>query len=110
MIEHVRRRVSLCTVLDDVIVATCDTEIREVVEAVGGKVIMTADTHERCTERIAEAAMDIDAELVSRAERLLQQCDAAQYGSPDAAGQLGRHARQVLAELIAALKSQKRFR
>ena len=55
MIEHVRRRVSMCNNLDEVIVATCDEEIRNVVEAAGGRVIMTADTHERCTDRIAEA-------------------------------------------------------
>ena len=56
------------------------------------------------------SAMDIETELVDRIEKLLQQCDAAQYGSPDAVGQLGRQANQVVAELIAALKSQKRFR
>ncbi len=64
MIEHVRRRVSMCTELDEVIVATCDKEIREVVEAAGGKVIMTSDTHERCTDRIAEAAGTIDANVI----------------------------------------------
>lgn len=64
MIEHVRRRVSMCTHLDDVIVATCDKEIRKVVESSGGKVIMTSDTHERCTDRIAEAAGTIDADVI----------------------------------------------
>lgn len=64
MIEHVRRRVSMCNDLDEVIVATCDDEIRDVVEAAGGRVIMTADTHERCTDRIAEAATKINADIV----------------------------------------------
>lgn len=64
MIEHVRRRVSMCADLDEVIVATCDKEIREVVEAAGGKVIMTSDTHERCTDRIAEAGRSINADIV----------------------------------------------
>jgi len=64
MIEHVRRRVAMCTDLHEVIVATCDKEIREVVEASGGKVIMTSDAHERCTDRIAEAAESIDADIV----------------------------------------------
>jgi len=64
MIEHVRRRVSMCADLDDIIVATCDKEIREVVESSGGKVIMTSDAHERCTDRIAEAAESIDADIV----------------------------------------------
>ena len=64
MIEHVRRRVSMCNNLDEVIVATCDEEIRNVVEAAGGRVIMTADTHERCTDRIAEALSKVKADVV----------------------------------------------
>lgn len=64
MIEHVRRRVSMSDILDEVIVATCDEEIRKVVESAGGTVIMTADTYERCTDRIAEAARKINADIV----------------------------------------------
>jgi len=64
MIEHVRRRVSLSDAVDDVIVATCDESIRTVVEGAGGKVVMTADTHVRCTDRIAEAATTVNADIV----------------------------------------------
>lgn len=64
MIEHVRRRVEMSDVLNDVVVATCDNEIRDVVEANGGKVIMTKSTYERCTDRIEEAAHSIDADVV----------------------------------------------
>jgi 3-deoxy-manno-octulosonate cytidylyltransferase (CMP-KDO synthetase) len=64
MIEHVRRRVSLCRSLDEVIVATCDEEIRDVVTSHGGQVIMTADSHERCTDRVAEAALQVSANIV----------------------------------------------
>lgn len=64
MIEHVRRRVAMCSTLDEVIVATCDEEIRDVIEAASGNVIMTADSHERCTDRIAEAATKVKAEVV----------------------------------------------
>jgi len=64
MIEHVRRRVSLCDVLDEVIVATCDEDIKDVVEKAGGKVVMTADCHERCTDRVAEAAASVDADVI----------------------------------------------
>jgi len=64
MIEHVRRRVSLCDALDEVIVATCDETIKDVVEAAGGRVVITSDKHERCTDRIAEAATGTDADIV----------------------------------------------
>lgn len=66
MIEHVRRRVLLSPSVDEVIVATCDEEIMEVVEKAGGKAVMTSDKHERCTDRIAEAArkLKLDARVV----------------------------------------------
>jgi len=64
MIEHVRRRASFCDLVDDVYVATCDEEIREAVESYGGRVIMTADTHERCTDRVEEAAAKLDTDIV----------------------------------------------
>jgi len=64
MIEHVRRRVALSDLLDEVIVATCDEEIREAVEEAGGRVIMTADTHERSVDRVAEAAATLEANVV----------------------------------------------
>ena len=59
MIEHVRRRVALSDAIDDVVVATCDREILDTVTKHGGKAVMTADTHERCTDRVAEAKQHI---------------------------------------------------
>jgi len=64
MIEHVLRRAEMCTQLHAVYVATCDEEIRIVVEGLGGRVIMTSPTHERATDRVAEAAEQIDAGIV----------------------------------------------
>ena len=55
MIEHVRRRVGLAASIDEVIVATCDREIADVVTRAGGRAAMTSDKHERCTDRVAEA-------------------------------------------------------
>jgi 3-deoxy-manno-octulosonate cytidylyltransferase (CMP-KDO synthetase) len=60
MIEHVRRRALLSMAFHDVIVATCDNEIADVIKSYGGKVIMTADTHNNGTSRVAEAVKDID--------------------------------------------------
>ena len=64
MIEHVRRRVELIDAVDQVWVATCDEEIRQLVEKNGGKVIMTADSHERATDRIEEASHQIEADVI----------------------------------------------
>lgn len=64
MIEHVRRRVQMSKVITEVYVATCDDVIRRVVEQAGGKAVMTKDSHERCTDRVEEAADKIDADIV----------------------------------------------
>ncbi|MBU1112942.1 MAG: 3-deoxy-manno-octulosonate cytidylyltransferase [Candidatus Omnitrophica bacterium] len=64
MIEHVRRRALLSEIFNDVYVATCDNEIKETVERYGGKAVMTADTHQRCTDRIEEAAEKLDVDIV----------------------------------------------
>lgn len=55
LVEHVRRRALLVEGIDEVVVATCDESIAEVVRASGGAAVMTADTHERCTTRVEEA-------------------------------------------------------
>ena len=60
MIEHVYKRSAISKSLDDIYVATCDTEIKEAVEAFGGKVVMTKDTHERASDRVAEAMNKIE--------------------------------------------------
>ncbi len=64
MVEHVRRRAALCPLIDDVVVATCDREILEATQAHGGRAVMTAATHERCTDRVAEAAEREPAEII----------------------------------------------
>jgi 3-deoxy-manno-octulosonate cytidylyltransferase (CMP-KDO synthetase) len=64
MIEHVVRRAMLCDLLDAVYVATCDDEIRAVVEGFGGNVLMTSSAHERASDRVAEAATHIEADIV----------------------------------------------
>ncbi len=64
MIEHVVRRAAMCDCLDAVYVATCDEEIRAVVEGFGGAVLMTSATHERAGDRVAEAAERLQADIV----------------------------------------------
>jgi len=60
MVEHVRRRALLCRGFSDVVVATCDAEIAAAVAGYGGRVIMTAATHEAATDRVAEAMTHLD--------------------------------------------------
>ncbi|KYG64995.1 3-deoxy-manno-octulosonate cytidylyltransferase [Bdellovibrio bacteriovorus] len=60
MIGHIYARTVAEPIFDEVYVATCDKEIFDYVKSVGGKVVMTADTHERCTDRTAEALLKIE--------------------------------------------------
>jgi 3-deoxy-manno-octulosonate cytidylyltransferase (CMP-KDO synthetase) len=64
MVEHVYRRTALCESLDaGVYVATPDDEIAKAVEAFGGRVVMTSVSHQRASDRVAEAAESIDADI-----------------------------------------------
>ena len=63
MVEHVYQRSLMSKSLNEVYVATCDFEIKEAVESFGGKVVMTKDTHERASDRVAEAMVKLEAEM-----------------------------------------------
>ncbi len=60
MIGHCYSRVEQCNDLDETYVATCDQEILEYIESIGGKAVMTSDRHERASDRAAEAMLTIE--------------------------------------------------
>lgn len=64
MLEHVYKRVAMSQSLAATYIATCDEAIRQAATAFGAPVIMTSDRHERASDRIAEAAEQIDADLI----------------------------------------------
>ena len=55
LLVHIYKRCKLCSTLDEVIIATCDNEIKRIAEAHGAAVIMTADSHPGCVDRTVEA-------------------------------------------------------
>ena len=55
MIGHVYDRVSECEILTKTVVATCDQEILEYIKSIGGEAVITSNTHERASDRCAEA-------------------------------------------------------
>ena len=63
MIGHVYNNVKTCKKLLDTYVATCDIEIYDYILSIGGKAIMTADSHERASDRTAEAMLKIEKEV-----------------------------------------------
>ena len=60
MIGHCYLRTKMAKSLTETYVATCDQEIYNYIESIGGKAVMTKDTHERCTDRTAEAVQKIE--------------------------------------------------
>lgn len=60
MLGHCYFRTKMSAVLDDTIVATCDTEIYDYVSSIGGTAIMTSAHHERASDRTAEAMLAIE--------------------------------------------------
>jgi 3-deoxy-manno-octulosonate cytidylyltransferase (CMP-KDO synthetase) len=64
MVEHVYKRAAQSSVLSQVMVATDSDEIKETVEAFGGQAVMTRPDHPSGTDRVAEAAKQIDADIV----------------------------------------------
>jgi len=64
MVVHVLKRCMLATRLDFVAVATDSDEIADVVKSHGGNVIMTSASHQTGTDRLAEAARTIDADVI----------------------------------------------
>jgi 3-deoxy-manno-octulosonate cytidylyltransferase (CMP-KDO synthetase) len=63
MIGHVYFRTRMCRLLRETYVATCDQEIFDYVHSIGGRAVMTLDSHERCSDRTAEAMLKVEAEL-----------------------------------------------
>ena len=60
MIGHVYERVAKSSLLDLVAVATCDREIYDYVESLGGTAVMTGNHHERASDRCAEALLKLE--------------------------------------------------
>ncbi len=60
MIGHCYFRTKMSKTCDAVYIATCDDEIRDYADSINAPCIMTADTHERASDRIAEAMLKIE--------------------------------------------------
>lgn len=64
MIYHVWRRARMCPLLDRVVVATDDERILNAARAFGAEALMTAGTHVRSNDRVAEVASRIPCDIV----------------------------------------------
>lgn len=60
MVGHVYDRVKQSPMLTMTAVATCDKEIVDYVESIGGVAVMTSSSHERASDRCAEALLALE--------------------------------------------------
>jgi len=63
MIQHVVERVQLAQRVSRVLVATDDSGIREAVESFGGEAVLTRRNHQTGTDRVAEVAAHVAADI-----------------------------------------------
>lgn len=68
MVGHVWYRSKMSRALEEVYIATCDTEVQRYAESIGAPCMMTMATHERASDRAAEAMLKIEAQSGRRAE------------------------------------------
>lgn len=62
MIGHVYHRSKMSNILSEVYIATCDQEIADYARSIGAHPVMTSATHERASDRTAEAMQIIEKE------------------------------------------------
>lgn len=81
MIQRVYERAAQARGVERVLVATDDTRIRDAVRGFGGDVAMTGREHRTGTDRIAEVARTLDAEVVVNVQGDLPLLDPAIVGA-----------------------------
>ena len=80
MIQRVYQRAAQARGVERVLVATDDARIRDAVQGFGGDVVMTGHEHRTGTDRIAEVARGLDAEVIVNVQGDLPLLDPAMVG------------------------------
>jgi len=113
MVGHVYFRTRACTLLTETYVATCDQEIYDYIVSVGGKAIMTADTHERCSDRTAEAMLKVESEIGRRVDIVVMVQGDEPMVKPEmieaAVSQMLKDSSVQVVNLMAHMKNSKEF-
>ena len=60
MIGHCFFRVRMCTDIQETYVATCDQEIIDYIDSIGGQAVMTGNHHKRASDRCSEALVILE--------------------------------------------------
>ncbi len=103
MIQRVYERARAARMPDRVVVATDDERIASVVRGFGGEAVLTSPDHPTGTDRLAEVARALEAEIVVNVQGDEPMLDPA--GIDAAAGALARRARAPDGDALAPLRS-----
>ena len=91
MIGHCYHRTRLAPGIEQTYVATCDEVIMDYVQSIGGRAVMTAQTHNRATTRTAEALEVIEQQTELRFDVVVMVQGDEPLISPEAIGETLRH-------------------
>lgn len=91
MIGHCYFRTCMVPGLAATYVATCDQEIADYVRAIGGKAVMTSSSHNRASDRTAEAMAKIEAETGELVDVVIMVQGDEPLILPDTIGEILRH-------------------
>ena len=107
LIEHVYERAIAARHIDQVIVATDDKRIEAAVKSFGGTVVMTRADHISGTDRVAEVALDQDADILVnvQGDEPMIEPDALDF----VADLLVRHQQAAMATLATPLRSEEQY-
>ncbi|HVN85891.1 MAG TPA: 3-deoxy-manno-octulosonate cytidylyltransferase [Candidatus Binatia bacterium] len=108
MIRRVYERAQQADGVDRVLVATDDARIAAAVKDFGGEVAMTSSAHRTGTDRIAEVACDLDAEIVVNVQGDLPLLDPAMVAA--AVAPLRAESGVPMATIKTAIRDDEEFR
>lgn len=91
MIGHCWHRTRMTPGLLETYVATCDREIHEYIQSIGGKSIMTSDKHNRAGERTGEALFVAERDLGQQVDVVVMMQGDEPLITPDAIASLLPH-------------------
>jgi 3-deoxy-manno-octulosonate cytidylyltransferase (CMP-KDO synthetase) len=100
MLGHCYFRTRMVPGLADTYVATCDQEIADYVTSIGGKAIMTSHSHNRATDRTAEAMLKIEAETGERIDVVIMVQGDEPLIMPDTIGETLPHFNDPAVDIV----------
>ena len=113
MVGHVYFRSKMSRALEEIYIATCDKEIYDYAGSIGANGIMTATTHERATDRSAEAMEKIEAMTDKKADIIVMVQGDEPLLVPqmidEVIAPLKKDPEVMVANLMSPLKNQKEY-